>query len=332
MTAMPAPRLRRRTFNTALGAAAALPWTLPRAQPTPSVGSRPLRLLNGFPAGGATDAAARLVASGLEARLGERVTVENVVGAAGTIAAAQVARAEPDGRTLLFGVSANLAVAPALRRQPPYEPPRDFTPVIELATGALYWFVAGDAPARTMPEFIAWARREPGRLNYGTPGVGSLHHLATEMLLRRAGIEMLHVPYPGRFVQALLAGEVQGGLESMTGQAPLVADGRLRALASTGTARHAAAPDVPTFEELGLGGIEARSIWGIVGPRGLPPDRVARLHGAIADTLAEPATQVAFMQWHVVASTGSPQDFGTRIRREWQRWQHEIDQAGLQRE
>jgi tripartite-type tricarboxylate transporter receptor subunit TctC len=294
-----------------LGATSVLGQTFP---------SRPVTILNGFPAGGSIDTVLRQIAARLELRLGQPVVVDNRPGASGTIAAATVARSNPDGYTLLFGVAANLAVAPTTMKTPPYDPSRAFTPVIEIARGPYIWLVRADAPAKSFLEFVAWTKGNPGKLNYGSPGLGSVHHLAAEVLKRSAGIDIVHVPYRGASFQPLLAGEIQASFENMPGPLPFIESGKIRALAVTGTRRLPALPDVPTFAELGLPANNAQFWWGIVGPAGMPKSVVDRLNGEVALALADPGLKAMFANWNIAQTPGTPEAFGTYIAQEYARW------------
>lgn len=291
--------------------------------------SKPIKILNGFPAGANTDTVARFVAARLEERLGKPVIVENRPGASGTIAAVAVARSEPDGHTLLFAVAANLAVAPATMKAPPYDPATAFTAVIEIARGPYLWLVRSDAPARTMKQFVAWAKENPGKLNYASPGIGSVHHLATELLKRSAGIEIVHVPYKGGLYPALLSGEVQALFETMPGPIPHLQAGKIRALAVTGTRRLDALPDVPTFAEQGLADIDANFWWGIVGPRGMPRAVVERLNAEIAMALRDPQIKATLAGWGVEPNPGTPEAFDLYINQQYARWKGVVATTGL---
>lgn len=294
--------------------------------------SRPLTILNGFPAGGTVDTVLRQIALRLEERLGQPVVVENRPGASGTIAAAAVARSNPDGYTLLFGVAANLAVAPATMKNPPYDPSRAFTPIIEIARGPYIWLVRSDAPAKTFQEFVAWAKNNPGKLNYGSPGQGSVHHLSAEMLRHAAGLDMVHVPYRGGPYQALLAGEIHAMFENMPGPLPLLEAGKIRALAVTGARRLPALPDVPTLAELGMPDINVNFWWGMVGPAGMPKPVVDRLNSEIALALADPALKATFVKWNIAQTPGTPEAFGAYIGQEYMRWKEVVAKTSLQPE
>jgi tripartite-type tricarboxylate transporter receptor subunit TctC len=289
----------------------------------------PVRVMVGFSAGGPPDTTARRIAERLSDRLGTPVIVENQPGASGTIAAAAVARAQPDGHTLLFGVAANMAVAPATMRSAPYDPVSSFAPIVEVARGPYVWLVRADAPAGGMKEFIAWARSAPGRLNYASPGPGTVHHFATEMLAKAAGLEMVHVPYRGGLYQALLAGEVQGMFESMPGPIPHLEGGKLRALAVTGARRLARLPDVPTLEEQGVPGVDVNSWWGFFAPAATPPAVVERLNKEVNQILADPAMRALLANWGIEPAGGTPQAFAAYVRQENARWKEIVARSGL---
>jgi tripartite-type tricarboxylate transporter receptor subunit TctC len=290
----------------------------------------PLHIVIGFTAGAPPDLAARKVADRLSAQTGRTVTVENRVGASGTIAASAVAHARPDGNTLLFGVAANLAVAPALMKTAPYDPLKDFTPIAQVARGPYVLLVRADAPARNFAEFVAWAKSRPGELNYATPGLGSVHHLATEMLKLQEGLQMVHIPYRTSLYAALLANNVQVIFESLPGPLPYLASGRLRALAVTGPARLARLPDVPTLAELGVPGFEEiGSWWGFVGPAGLPPQAVTRLNTELRQAMADPELRATMDAWGIALTPGPAEEFARLIVDENQRWRGEIRRLAL---
>jgi tripartite-type tricarboxylate transporter receptor subunit TctC len=301
---------------------------LAQAQSYPA---KPVTIVNGFPPGGATDGALRLVAGALASQLGQPVLVENRPGAAGMIAAGAVARAAPDGYTLLFGVAANLAVGPAATKNPAYDPSRAFTPVGEMARGPYVWLVRADHPAADLQQFIAWTRDNPGKAHYASPGQGSQHHLATEMLKQSTGASMTHVPYKGGSAlgAALLGGEVQGMFESPGGYLGNIRAGKLRALAVTGARRLPALPEVPTLAEQGLPALDVNSWWGIVGPAGMPAEVVQRLNAELRRALATPELKALLEKLSIEASPGTPEAFAAYIREEYQRWRQFVASSGL---
>jgi tripartite-type tricarboxylate transporter receptor subunit TctC len=296
--------------------------------------SRAITLVNGFPPGGPTDLTLRQIAAKLSERLGQPTVIDNRAGASGTIAGTMVARAAPDGHTLMFGVAANLAVALATMKNPPYDPVTAFTPIIEVARGPYIWMVKPSVPAQNLKEFIAWAKANPGKANYGSPGQGSVHHLAGELFKRAAGIEMLHVPYKGGTTAytALLGGEIDGMFDSMPAPLPHIAGGKIRALGVTGPKRLQVLPEVPTLAEQGVAGVDVQFWWGFVGPAGLPKDIVAKLNAEIARALADPELKATFAKWNIDPSPGSPEAFGAFIAQEAKRWREAVALAGLKPE
>ena len=304
-----------RTFTLALAVLSCAASAAAQTYPTQTI-----TIFNGFAAGGNTDTALRQIAVRLAERLGQAVEVVNRPGAAGTIAAGTVARAVPDGHTLLFGVAANLAVAPAAMKLPPYDPVQAFTPIIEVASGPYLWMVRADLPAKTMPEFVAWAKGKPGQGNYASPGVASAHHLASEMLLQTLGVEMVHIPGGRNLYLSLLAGDIDAMFDTLPGPIVHARAGKLRVLAVTGTQRLTALPEVRTLTEQGLPDVPARFWWGLVGPAGLPPATVTRLNTEVAAILAEAPVQATFASWGIQTSGGSADSFGAWIAQESTRW------------
>ena len=293
--------------------------------------SRSITILNGFPPGGSTDITLRQVAVRLGERLGQSVVVENRAGASGTIAAAAVARAQPDGHTLLFGVAANLAVAPALVKNAPYDPPKAFTPIIEIAHGPYLWWVNHRVPANNMREFIAWAQKNAGKVNIGSPGQGSVHHLALELLKQSTKLDLTHIPYKGggAMFTGFLGGEFDAMFESMPSPLPHMKAGKIRPLAVTGTRRLPMLPDVPTLAEQGVPDVNVEFWWGFAGPAGLPRDIVTKLNAEIRRALEDPATKSAFEGWNIELSPGTPEAFGERIARESAYWKAFSARTGM---
>ena len=325
------PTLMRRRALAALAAAAALS-SLDAAfaqTPQPVQPARPITVLVGFGAGGNPDIAMRHIARRLSERLGQPVVVDNRPGAAGTIAGSAVARAAPDGHTLLFGVAANLAVAPAVMAKAPYDPASAFTPIVEVARGPYVLLVRADLPAHNMREFIEWARANPGRGNFGSPGQGSAHHMAAEMLWRDLGLQIQHIPFSRSMLSALMAGQVDVMLDNLPGPLGALREGRVRALAVAGPARLPALPDVPTLTEQGVPSPTVGFWWGLVGPSGLAPATVARLNHEVNAILEEADTQVLFTSWGIGATGGTAEAFGGLVTEESARWRTFAAQRGL---
>jgi tripartite-type tricarboxylate transporter receptor subunit TctC len=296
--------------------------------------AKPVTLVNAFPPGGATDIVARQLAAKLSQRFGQQVVVDNRAGAAGTIGAAAVARADPDGYTMLFAVAANMAVAPAVLKTVPYDPVKSFAPVIEVARGPYVLMVNPAVPAKDLAEFVAYAKQNPGKLNYATPGQGSVHHLVNEMLKQATGIDTVHVPYKGGapMYTAVVAGEVQVLIDGMPGPLAQIRAGKVRALGVTGDKRLGVLPDVKSFAEQGVKGVDAQFWWGIVVPAGTPAPIVARLNAEIARALADPEIRATFEQQSIEPSPGTSEAFGAWIAAERVRWADVVAKAGIRLE
>ncbi|MBK0392702.1 Bug family tripartite tricarboxylate transporter substrate binding protein [Ramlibacter algicola] len=290
---------------------------------------RPIKVLHGFPPGGPPDAALRLLARAVEPQLQQPLVIHNQPGAAGMIAAEAVARAAPDGYTLLFGVAANLATGPAIRERPPYAP-ADFSPIAQVARGPYAWLIRADNPARTMRDFVAWVQSRPGKVAYASPGVGSMHHLATLQLQRETGMEMLHVPYAtSRMYDGILSGQVEAMFESLPSPLPHLKARTLRALAVSGPQRLTLLPDVPTLQEEGIS-LLASSWWGFVGPKALPGSKVDLLNTAINRALDDPQVRSSLAGMGIEPAAGTPREFGDFIWSEYGRWRDLVRSSGLQ--
>src|SRR5579871_460594 len=251
---------------------------------------RPNRMLIGFAPGGPADVMARLIGPRMYMALGQPVVVENRPGAGGTLAARLTAQSEPDGYTLLLGNTSTLVISPLMYKNVGYDALQAFAPIAWLGTTSDVLVVNPKFPAKSVRELIAYAKANPGKLNFSTPGIGTPPHLIGEMLRLRAGIDIVHVPYKGggQSIQAVIAGEVQFTFENPAVALPLVRAGSVRALAVTSPARDPQAPDVPTLIESGLPDFVSESFTGVVGPAGIPASIVARLNSVINESLKSP--------------------------------------------
>jgi tripartite-type tricarboxylate transporter receptor subunit TctC len=293
--------------------------------------SRPVNLVVGFAPGGGTDTLARVMQRRLAEYLGQSVVVENRAGAGGTIAAAAVAKAAPDGYTILLATIAALAVAPHLNSKLPYDPLRDFAPVSMATVSGNVLVVHPSVQAKTLAEYVKEAGSRPGGIAYGTSGVGSAGHLAGELFRLTAKANLVHVPYKGGgpAMSDLLGGQIPSVFASATTATPQVQSGKLRALGSTGTKRSASLPDVPTIAEQGYPGYEATNWYAFVAPAKTPKDIVARLNREIVKTLRHPETHGLILKQGEEPTPSTPEELARHIEREHATWGRVIKEAGI---
>jgi tripartite-type tricarboxylate transporter receptor subunit TctC len=282
-----------------------------------------------FTPGGSSDLLARALAPSLGAALGQTVLVDNRPGAGGSIGAAEVARAEPDGQTLLMGHLGTLAVNPSVYPRLAYDPLRSFVPVAMVARVPNVLVVSAASPFKSLADLLAAARARPGRLSYSSGGNGSAAHIAFEALKLRAGVFLLHIPYRGTApsIVDLLAGQVDASFTGVTAVLPQVQAGRLRALAVSSLQRLPSLPAVPTVAESGFAGFEADQWYGLVAPAATPAATVARLNAVVNQALALPEVARLLAAEGALPLPGTPQAFGELIRREIPRWA-EVVKAG----
>ena len=292
--------------------------------------TKPIRLVVPFPPGAGTDTVARFVAQKLAESMGATIVVENKTGAGGAIGAAEAAKAEPDGYTLLFVASPFTTVA-ASAKAPGYDPVRQFVPVAPIAAGPLAFVVNPDVPAATMREFIAYAKQHPGKVNYGSAGPGSVNHLALELFKARTGTDIVHVPYRGiaDATKDLLGGQLQAMTASIPATLPQLAERRVRVLAVTGDRRIAQLPDVPSWQEQGVADANVVNYWGIVAPVGTPQEVVAKLNAATQKVLAQPDVKARLEREGAELIPGPPERLGGLIERDLAGWKKLIADAKL---
>ena len=298
--------------------------------------SRPIKMMVGYPPGGGTDIVARLIGPRLAQELGQPVLIENRTGATGTIAAGMVAKAPPDGYTLLLGTNASNALAPSVIASLPYDPRNDFAPVAMLNAVPQMISVPADSPLRTLDELIRDARAHPGKLSYGTPGNGSAPHLAGRLFETLTQTTLLHVPYrgAGHAITDMIGGRTQVSFESASSSAALVKSGRIRALAVASRQRLPQFPELPTTAEAGLPGYVISVWFGIFAPRGTPPAVVQRVHAATARILAAPDFQAQLANTMISERTAamSPAAFSAFVSSEIDRYAQIARQAGIKPE
>ncbi|MGJ7522154.1 Bug family tripartite tricarboxylate transporter substrate binding protein [Variovorax sp. LT1P1] len=320
-----------RLLATLVLAATALPL-MPMAH-ADTFPDKPIVLVIPFPPGGPTDAMARTLAAEMKDRLGQPMIVENRAGAGGNIGAEYVARATPDGQTLLFGTSGPLAINASLYRKISYDPVKSFAPVIQVGHLPNILVVNPAVPAKNVKELIAYAKANPGKLSYASSGNGASSHLAGVLFNASAGIDLQHIPYKGTgpALNDLLGGQVSMSFTDVLTALPYVKTGKLRALGVTTTERSQALPDVPTVAEQGVPGYDVSVFFGIVAPAGTPPDRVAKLNQAFVEVLDTPKVKQLFAsQGLEPAPASTPQQLGKFIQAQMSKWAGVVKQAGAQ--
>jgi tripartite-type tricarboxylate transporter receptor subunit TctC len=302
---------------TAAALAAASVGTLAQGYPT-----RPVRFLVGYAPGGPVDSTARILAQALQKELGQPIVVENRPGASGAIAADLVAKSTPDGHTIYFAASPTLTITPHVQKSMPVDVLRELAPIVNIVDYTNVLLINKDFPARSVAELVAYAKANPGKVAFGSAGMGASNHLSGELLKRSTGTDMVHVPYKGN---APAMADVVGGkivfMFDITGTAKgFVDSGRARALAVTSRERNRSLPDVPTMIEAGVPGFEVTGWYALIGPVGLPREVVARLNAAVRAALADPALakQLADLGYDVKPS--SPDELAARIKREYELW------------
>ena len=292
---------------------------------------KPVRVIVPFPPGGAADIVARAITQEMGRAWSAQVVVDNRAGAGGLIGAEQAARAAPDGYTLLFASASPMTVSPHLAAKPPYHPLRDFTPIVLIGFSPNLIVVHPSLPARSMKDMIALARARPGQINYASNGVGTLSHLAMELVKYQARIDLVHVPYKGGAPAMVdtVAGHCSvffAAYPTLSGQ---LKAGRLRALAVTSARRIALAPELPTVAEAALPGFEATQWWGAYGPVGLPADLVARLNADIGRALLSAEVKTRLAADGAEPAGGTPGDLAAYLRADYERWGKVVKASGI---
>lgn len=282
---------------------------------------KPVRLVVPFPAGGATDLFARALSQKLGERLGGSLVIENRPGAGGAIGSDLVAKAAPDGYTLLLATSSTHSIGPALGARLPYDTVRDFSPIAQVGNAPSVMLVPNSSPARNVKEWIELARKNPGKLNYASSGNGTIVQLTTELFKAQAGLFIVHIPYKGTAlaIPDLVSGKLDVLFDSLPTGMPHVRDGRLRALGITTLKRSPLAPELPPIADV-LPGYESTTWFGLYGPRGLPPELLQRINTAAGQTLADPEVKDKLQRMGIEAVTGTPQQLATMVAADTAKW------------
>mgnify|MGYP000520356467 CR=1 FL=1 len=317
---------RVKTCLTALALALAA-ICLPAAAQYPN---KPIRIVVPFPPGGATDIVTRVVADKLTQSLGQPVTVENRPGAGGTLGSDLVAKATPDGYTLLMGSTSTHAVAPALYARLPYDPLKDFTPVANVAASPMILVVSPSLPVTNLKELIAYAKANPGKLSYASSGNGTVNHLTGEMLKGAIGADMVHVPYKGSALAFpdLFEGRVPLMFDYTISIVPQLKSGKLRPLAITSLKRSATVPDIPTMDASGLPGFESILWLGLFAPPGTPREIATRVNAEVVKLLQLADVREKFAQQGADPIGGSTEQFAATIRSEIAKWGKIVKDSG----
>lgn len=295
------------------------------AMPAAAQDGQTVRLIVGYAAGGPVDQGARLFAPALSKELGMPVMVENKTGANATIAGSEVVRAKPDGLTLWFAASPTITISPNVMPKMPFDPAKDLTPVAPILSYYNVLVVNNNEPYKSVRELVANAKANPGKLAYGSAGVGGSNHLGALLFAKRSGIDMNHIPYKGNApaMTDVIGGQLNMMLDIISTASTYIHSGKVRAIAVTSPQRNASLPDVPTFAESGIEGLKGFDVggwYGVYGPKGMAPELVARLNKAVNAALAQPDLKKRYKELGYDEWTGSPQKLAERAAKERAMW------------
>lgn len=319
--------ITRRAVVAGLSASAAFPSVARAAWP-----ERPITMLHGFAPGGGADANARIAAEGLGRALGQTVIVESKAGAGTTLASAQLARSAPDGYTIAL-VATSYGASAAFYKKLPYRPIEDISAISLFSEAPFVIVTYAEHPARSLPDLIEIARKQGGAVSYGTPGVGSGAHLASELLAQRTGVKFTHVPFRGgaQAVVEVLAQRIDFMMDPPLSMIEHLKSGKFRALAVSMTTRFPGLPDIPTVQELGISGFDVPAWYGLIAPAGTPEPLIQRLNAATVEVLATPAARDRLIALGAIPKSSSPKELADLIAADIARWSDVIDKAGIER-
>ena len=314
--------IRRHHFLRGLAAALALGAAMPAAL---AQSSKPIRLVVPFPAGGATDLFARTLSQKMGERLGTSIVIDNKPGAGGSLGSDMAAKAAADGQTLLFTTTSTHSIGPAIGAKLPYDTVRDFTPIAHVGNAPSIMLVPNSSPAKTVKEWIEYAKKNPGKLNYASSGNGTIVQLTAELFKAQAGVFVTHIPYKGTglAIPDLVAGQLDVLFDSLSTGMPHVRDGRLRALAVTTLKRTPLAPDLPPVADT-LPGFESNTWFGLYGPKGLPAEVVSRVNAAANQALSDPEVRAKLTTLGIEAVTSTPAQFAKMVADDQAKWKRII--------
>lgn len=314
--------IRRHHFLRGLAAALALGAAMPAAL---AQSSKPIRLVVPFPAGGATDLFARTLSQKMGERLGTSIVIDNKPGAGGSLGSDMAAKATADGQTLLFTTTSTHSIGPAIGAKLPYDTVRDFTPIAHVGNAPSIMLVPNSSPAKTVKEWIEYAKKNPGKLNYASSGNGTIVQLTAELFKAQAGVFVTHIPYKGTglAIPDLVTGQLDVLFDSLPTGMPHVRDGRLRALAVTTLKRTPLAPDLPPVADT-LPGFESNTWFGLYGPKGLPAEVVSRVNAAANQALSDPEVRAKLTTLGIEAVTSTPAQFAKMVADDQAKWKRII--------
>ena len=314
--------IRRHHFLRGLAAALALGAAMPAAL---AQSSKPIRLVVPFPAGGATDLFARTLSQKMGERLGTSIVIDNKPGAGGSLGSDMAAKATADGQTLLFTTTSTHSIGPAIGAKLPYDTVRDFTPIAHVGNAPSIMLVPNSSPAKTVKEWIEYAKKNPGKLNYASSGNGTIVQLTAELFKAQAGLFVTHIPYKatGLAIPDLVAGQLDVLFDSLSTGMPHVRDGRLRALAVTTLKRTPLAPDLPPVADT-LPGFESNTWFGLYGPKGLPAEVVSRVNAAANQALSDPEVRAKLTTLGIEPVTSTPAQFAKMVADDQAKWKRII--------
>ncbi|AMN43240.1 Bug family tripartite tricarboxylate transporter substrate binding protein [Rhodoplanes sp. Z2-YC6860] len=294
--------------------------------------THPVRLIAASGPGGNPDVMGRLLADKFSQAFGKPFIVENVPGAGGIVAANLVAKTQPDGYTLMFSDSGALAINPVLNPNLGYDPIKDFAPITALVTLPTILSTPPDLAAKTLDEFIALAKKQPGKMSFGSAGAGSIHHLTFAIFAERTGIDLLHVPYRGgsAMVNGLLTGEIQAGWSGIPNVIELIASGKLRGLCVSTLQRSPSTPQIATCDELGIKGFNVATMMGLVAPAGTSPKIVARIQAEAAKAMREPAMATRMTQLGMVMEEKGTENYAAFLKEDLARYDQAVKKLNLQ--
>ena len=314
--------IRRHHFLRGLAAALALGAAMPAAL---AQSSKPIRLVVPFPAGGATDLFARTLSQKMGERLGTSIVIDNKPGAGGSLGSDMAAKATADGQTLLFTTTSTHSIGPAIGAKLPYDTVRDFTPIAHVGNAPSIMLVPNSSPAKTVKEWIEYAKKNPGKLKYASSGNGTIVQLTAELFKAQAGVFVTHIPYKGTglAIPDLVAGQLDVLFDSLPTGMPHVRDGRLRALAVTTLKRTPLAPDLPPVADT-LPGFESNTWFGLYGPKGLPAEVVNRVNTAANQALSDPEVRAKLTTLGIEPVTSTPAQFAKMVADDQAKWKRII--------